>query len=67
MYTYNVSDAYVYREVRGVLQDSPVRNSHLFLSVSDSRASNTAAPIRRYVKVHTTSESVLTFWRFIAS
>lgn len=45
--------------------DSPERNSQRFLSVSDSRASNTAAPTRRYVNVHTTSDSVLTFCLFI--
>lgn len=39
--------------------------SHLLLSVSDSRASKTAAPINRYVNVHTTSDNVRTFWRFI--
>ena len=53
--------------VNNVLGGSPVRNSFRFLSVSDSRASNTAAPISRYVKVQTTSDRVLTFWRFISS
>jgi len=46
-------------------EDSPKRNSQRLFSVSDSRASNTAAPIRRYVNVHTTSDRVLTFCLFI--
>lgn len=41
------------------------KNAHRLLSVSDSSASKTAAPINKYVKVHTTKESVLTFCRFI--
>lgn len=41
------------------------KKSHLLLSVSDSRASKTAAPIKRYVNVHTTSDRVRTFCRFI--
>lgn len=41
------------------------RKFQRWLSVSDSRASKTAAPISRYVKVQTTSDSVRTFCRFI--
>lgn len=47
------------------LDNSPERNSQRFLSVFDSKASNTAAPISRYVKVHTTRDRVLTFCLFI--
>lgn len=43
----------------------PERNSHRFLSVFDSNASNTAAPINKYVNVHTTNDKVLTFCLFI--
>lgn len=41
------------------------KNAHRLLSVSDSRASKTAAPINKYVNVHTTRDRVLTFCRFI--
>lgn len=39
----------------------PRRWFHLFLSVSDSKASNTAAPTSKYVNVHTTNDNVRTF------
>lgn len=39
--------------------------SQRFRSVSDSRASNTAAPTSRYVNVHTMSEIVRTFCFFM--
>lgn len=41
------------------------RKSHRLLSVSDSSESKTAAPINRYVNVHTTRDNVRTFCRFI--
>lgn len=42
------------------------KRSSLRLSSLDSRASKTAAPISKYVKVHTTNDNVRTFCRFIA-
>lgn len=47
------------------MQYSLDNKSHRLLSVSDSSESKTAAPISRYVNVHTTSDNVRTFWRFI--
>lgn len=41
------------------------KKAHRLLSVSDSSASKTAAPINKYVNVHTTSDKVRTFCRFI--
>lgn len=44
---------------------SPSRTSQRFFSVSDSRASKTAAPTRRYVNVQTIKVKVRTFCFFI--
>lgn len=41
------------------------KKAHRLLSVSDSSESKTAAPINKYVNVHTTSDKVRTFCRFI--